>query len=332
MKSPINPKSTEYKQESSFFGLKNLLNMIQKIFNKTLNQAKIPEASINLYQESLRQIRNIAAIAKQIDDVKFSGKEFKTFVGMNMEVTKNEGHFEGLKDSIDLLRVALETKECFLKIESTESRYQAFAQKDFYDYIFELLETHTSKDQFKILAEKKLAETIPKMKTDEGKAALEAYMIQLDILAKDELGLKLLFLFKQSDLSNFALLKTVADIADTFYDRNLMELKEFTIIVQVQPEIFLKLGEIIQVPKAKNIPDTYAMILQYIALRNRHNNSFSQFQQLIRLLKDWASFYQPVLAIRTEYPPEEYKQPPIFKEEIPGLTLYNKYQNYIDIV
>lgn len=121
----------------------------------------------------------------------------------------------------------------------------------------------------------------------------------------------------------------MGEIADSFYDKDLDSLKEFMVVVQVNADIFLKLGQIIQVPQKKNVPETYAITLQYIALRNRHQNSFAQFQQLLGLLKQWENFYNPIMAIAKEYPPSEYKQPDIFKADIPGLEIYNKYQTHL---
>jgi hypothetical protein len=122
----------------------------------------------------------------------------------------------------------------------------------------------------------------------------------------------------------------VAEIADSFYDRNLDSLKEFKIVVQAQAELFFKLGEIIRVPKQRNIPETYAIILQYIALRNRHSTAFGQFKQLLNLLKQWQKFYKPMLSILEEYPPSDYKQPPLFKDPIPALEIYQKYGSHLD--
>ncbi|MBF2057053.1 MAG: hypothetical protein IGQ45_07480 [Cyanobacterium sp. T60_A2020_053] len=299
---------------------------------KSLNYAKeeIPESTVIIYQDSLRQMKNIGALMRTIDSEKFTGREFISFLSINAQVSKDQGAFEGLKSSLDLLRVALETKDSFLKIEQTESRYRGYAQQDFYDYVYELLQQDLDISEFKKLVEVQVAQIIPKVKTEEGKAAIQSYCNQLDILSKDRLGLKLLALFKEYDLSNFSLLKTVAEIADSFYDKNLNSLKEFMVIVQINTEIFVKLGQIIKVPTAKNTPQTYALFLQYIAMRNRHQQSFAQFQQLVVLLKDWVRFYQPLIAIRKEYPPEDFKQPKVFEEEIPGLVIYEKYEQYLN--
>lgn len=249
---------------------------------------------------------------------------------MNRQFESNTGAFNGLKYSIDLLRVALETKESFLKIEAIETRYRSYSQQEFYEYVYEYLQKDLSVEEFQGVIQRHLNEIIPKIKSDEGKAAIQSYVNQLDIVCKDILGLKLLFLFKQYDLSNFALLRTVSDIADTFYDKNLESMKEFMVVVQLNAELFLKLGQIIQIPPAKNIPETYAVMLQYIALKNRHQKSYGQFQQLLELLKQWQKFYHPLVTIRQQYPFQEYKQPAIFNEEIPGLNIYEKYQTHVE--
>lgn len=214
---------------------------------KSLNYAKeeIPESTVIIYQDSISQMKNIGALMRTIDSEKFTGREFISFLAINAQVSKDNGSFEGLKSSLDLLRVALETKDSFLKIEQIESRYRGYAQQDFYDYIYELLQQDLDLSEFKKLVEAEVAQIIPKVKTEEGKATIQSYCNELDILAKNRLGLKLLALFKEYDMSNFSLLKTVAEIADSFYDKNLNSIKEFMVIVQINTEIFLKLGQII---------------------------------------------------------------------------------------
>ena len=309
-------------------GDKSFVQWLQDVVKRAFKQ-EVPSATVDLYRHSFTQLKNMSAIIRTLDNEKFSSQEFIQFLMLNRQFEQETGVFEGLKHSIELLRVALETKESFLKIEATELRYRSFSQQEFYDYIYDLLKQDLEVEKFQNAVQRELNDVIPKIKSDEGKAAIQSYVNELDIVCKDKLGLKLLFLFKQYDLSNFALLRTVAEIADSFYEKDLDTLKEFRVVVQVNVDIFLKLGQIIQVPQRKNEPETYAMILQYIALRNRHSKSFAQFQQLLSLLREWHKHYGPLLTILQEYPPREYKQPPIFKEPIPALEIFNKYENYV---
>lgn len=330
-----NRNNTEIKNLSWYnrplWGNQSFFSWFKSLINGTMTgKDEIPEGTILIYKESFNSLKNISALVRTVDNEKFSSREFVTFLNLNREFESNTGAYEGLKYSIELLRVALETKESFLKIEATETRYRSYSQQEFYEYVYEYLQQDLSVDEFQELIERQLNNIIPKIKTDEGKAAIQSYVNQLDIVCKDKLGLKLLFLFKQYDLSNFALLRTVSEIADTFYDKNLDSIKEFMVVVQLNAELFLKLGQIIQVPTSKNKPDTYSVMLQYIALRNRHQKSYGQFQQLLGLLNQWQQFYHPLITIRQQYPFQEYKQPAIFNEEIPGLNLYEKYQNHVE--
>lgn len=309
-------------------GDKSFVQWVQNIIKSRFKE-EVPSATVGLYRDSFTQLKNISAIVRTIDNEKFSSKEFITFLMLNRQFESETGFFAGLKYSIELLRVALETKESFLKIEATETRYRSFSQQEFYSYVYDLLEKDLEVEEFQNAVQRELSDVIPKIKSDEGKAAIQSYVNELDIVCKDKLGLKLLFLFKQYSSNDFALLRTVADIADSFYEKDLDTLKEFRVVVQINVDIFLKLGQIIQVPPEKNEPETYAMILQYIALKNRHSKSFAQFQQLLGLLKEWQQYYASLLTILQEYPPEEYKQPPIFKEEIPALEIFHKYEEYV---
>lgn len=329
----MNSPSSETKSAYSWWNrpLWGNYSLVQRImmYWKSLKKEEIPEATVELYKSSYVKLKNISAILKTIDDLKFTSREFIDFLKLNRQFEQGTGVFEDLKNSIELLRVALETKDSFLKIEATELSYRSFSQQEFYKNIYDLLEQDLPVEEFRKRAQKELNDVIPKIKSDRGKAAIQAYINQLDIISEDQLGLKLLYLFKQYDLSSFALLRTVADIADSFYDKDLDSLKEFRVVVQVHADIFLKLGQIIRVPKQKNIPETYAVILQYIALKNRHGKSFSQFQQLLDLLRQWETVYNPLVTILQEYPPEEYKQPELFQEPIPGINIFQKYESHI---
>ncbi|WP_373480757.1 hypothetical protein [Geminocystis sp.] len=309
------------------WGNQSFLAWFQSLF---ASKQEIPETTQAIYRDCLNSLKNISTMAKAIDDNKFNSGEFVKFLMINRQFEQNIGAYEGLKDSIDLLKIALETKESFLKIEATETRYRSYAQQEFYEYVLDLLQKKYDAIQFKELIERKLTDIIPQIKSDEGKTAIQAYVNSLEIVAKNNLGLKLLYLFKQYDLSNFALLRTVGDIADTFYDKNLDSIKEFMVMVQVNADVFLKLGQIIEVPTPKNNPETYALMLQYIALKNRHGKSYDQFQSLLGLLREWEKFYNPLIAIRQEYPPEEFKQPILFGDDIPGLAIYGKYESMVN--
>lgn len=310
---------------------KKILGYCQKLLRDIIAAIYKPQVAddiVRLHGEAVAQNANIARIARALDNEKFTNKEFAFFLRINAQIERELGEYQGLNNSIQLLRVALETKDSFLKIEQAELRYRGFVQQEFYDFVFNCLGKKLTKDEFKGKVQEKMYELIPKVKTEEGRSALQSYSKELDNLSKEELGLKLLYIFKQYDLGDFSLLRTVADIAASFHDKDLQNIKELIVLVRVNQEIFDSLGKIIDVPMARREPKTYALMLQYIALRDRHQVSFMQFEQLVALLKDWGEFYKQVIAIRQEYPPTRYRIPKSFTEAIPGEDLYAKYQPY----
>ena len=108
-----------------------------------------------------------------------------------------------------------------------------------------------------------------------------------------------------------------------------MRVKALTCLVMANYDDFEALGDIIDVKGKKSNPDTYAKIIQYIALGERHKNSYGQFEQLINVMRQWYPIYQKIKDIREEYPRENYRQPKDFIKPIPGIDLYNKYRNYL---
>jgi hypothetical protein len=67
-------------------------------------------------------------------------------------------------------------------------------------------------------------------------------------------------------------------------------------------------------------------MIQYIALIYRYQASFSKFQQLIQVIRQWYKPYRTILDIRKEHSPETHWQPQDFAKEIPGVSLYLKYK------
>lgn len=67
-----------------------------------------------------------------------------------------------------------------------------------------------------------------------------------------------------------------------------------------------------------------------MGLVRRHEKSFQEFQELIKVLKQWQKPYQSLKLIREQYPVHQYRLPKGFTQKIPGLNTYQKYEKYLD--
>lgn len=296
----------------------------------TGNKAYVPDEAITLYKTYLGELNSIGAIAKSQDLEKFNSQDFLSFLKIKSYFGKNEGDYEGLKESTDLLDVAIKSKNSFLAIDQTELRYQGRKQQEFYQNVANLLGQELDKENFIIKVQEQLELVLLEIKSEEGKQALQNYQEELKILSEAELGLKLLSLFKAYNLSDFNILIRVSEILDPLEKSVLTDTKELIIPIMKDYQIFEKLAPIIGLPKNKVNPKIFAMILQYIALQDRHRDSYREYANLNRTLKDWKNAYDSLILVREQYNPEEYKIPAEFKEQLVGEEIYNKYKFYLD--
>jgi hypothetical protein len=308
---------------------------IQSSLQRLLNIFKrktVFASSISLHNQAFEQLKQISIILKACDQQKFHDPDFLLFVSLRNSFARETGELEGLKKSLQLFRVAIEAKNSFLKIEQTELMYRSSKQQEFYHLVFELLARNVSKVTFYKKVHQKLHKIIEGVKSEHGQKALKSYVYALDNLSQqDELGLRLLYLFKKLQLtnSNYSILKTVSDLVIFLGDKNLQDLDSIVKLVRTKNDTFIKVGRIIGIPFAKNHPKTYALMLQYVALRQKYKILYYQFKKMKKVLHQWQTFYQIINDIRSQYPFLEYKQPKEFTETIPGLNIYEKYQDYL---
>lgn len=150
---------------------------------------------------------------------------------------------------------------------------------------------------------------MPLLNTEEGKTALLGYVKEINLIAEQQLGLKLLRLFKQYNLADYSILKTVSDIIDRLKGRDLRDSQELVGIVIENFEIFDKIAPIIEIPQGKSEPKTHANLIQYIGLINRHEKSYYDFSKLLEFLEKWQKPYRLLTTIRTEYTANNYRLP-----------------------
>ena len=289
----------------------------------------ISESTIFLYNRAMSDIRILGKNMQIIDNEKFGNDEFLVFIKIKYLLNKNLDEYAGLLQSIQLLQLAIDTKDSFIAIDQTELRYRGSKQQDFYQYIEDLLANHSSTQSFRQNVQLKLSETIPQTKTEEGKIALNAYSKHLDRLSEHELGLKLLSLFKAYQLADYSVLREISELVQSLNKRDLQDYQALVSLVMTNYSSFEKLRKIISVSDKNNNPETYARMIQYIGLSYRHSLSYIKFEELMGITKRWFRPYQTALSIRAAHPPHQYKQPIDFAPEFLGEDVYFKYLKWL---
>ncbi len=299
-------------------------SIIEALWNKSPKE-EISETVMMLHNREMMDVRVFAKTAAAIDNEKFCNEEFLQFVRIKYAITRGLEEYRGLDHSIQLLQVAIEAKDSFISIDQTELRYRGSKQQDFYHYVEERLNSE-DKNAFRENVSQQLEELLPQVKTEEGRTALKSYAKHLDQLSSNPLGLKLLSLFKTYELADYSILRIISDMIQGLNKYDLLNFNGIVSLVMVNYQVFEKLRKIIGVSSAQHNPETYARMLQYIALSYRHGLSYMKFDELLTVLKKWSKPYHAILGIREQHPAEQYKQPKEFSEPIPGVDIYEKYK------
>lgn len=310
--------------------LKNANQNIFEEFQDKFGNPKVPEGTVFLHDRSFKELLSLARRAERVDSEKFGNQEFLLFLQLKKAGEKGTKEEQQLHYSVELLRVAIATKNSFLRVEQTELRYRSTKQQEFYQFVLDTIAEEPDKDKFRDKVKKKLAEILPLLNTEEGRDALQSYLKEVNIISEHEFGLKLFALFKQYELADFTILKTISDLVNQLQGYDLLAPKKLVILIIENYEVFEKLAPIIGIPGENKAPEDYVPMLQYMGLINRYQDAYTKFQELIKILKQWQKPYHVFRTIREEYTADQYRVPPEFNQEIPGLNVYNKYEKYVE--
>ena len=309
--------------------VKGITRAIKSNYQEKYGKLRVPEGSVSLHNRALKEITFIGNKAEKINNDKFGNEEFLLLLRIKINMSKEAEGYRGLSNCVELLEAAIIAQKSFLRLEQTELRYRSRQQQKFYRYVADNLEEDVDCEAFAQKVNQKQSEILPSIATDEGKAAINTYVKEINVLSKYKLGLKLLALFKQYELQDFSILKNISDVVEGFQGKDLISSDELISPVLENYESFEKLGPIIGISKAESTPQAYAKILQVIGLTNRHGKAYLEFAQLVELLKKWEKPYKTIAMVRQEYTENKYSIPPEFKEDIPGTSTYQRYAEYL---
>lgn len=298
-------------------------------FSNFFHKETINPDIIIKHNQALDKANTLQILAEALEHKRFREKDFILLLQIKNKFSEGLNEYKGLNTYVRLLQVAIEAKNSFLAIEQIELLYRSSQQQNFYNLVFHLLKKDVSNERFYQFIHQKLTEVLPNIKTEKGKRALECYVNALDSLShKDELGLKLLYLFKKYQLTNYSILQEVSNLVDILQTQDIRKTGSLVKIVKKYNNIFDKLGKILEIPEEKNDPFTYATMLQYIVLQSKYARVYCQFQKLTEVLGNWNKFYKTVESIRRQYSWNQYQQPKDFKQKLTTLDLYKKYYHY----
>ncbi len=300
-----------------------------KAFIHRFRPDSVPDEILTQHDQALKHLQALGKRAILIDNAKFSNQDFLFFVRMHYGLIGGDDEFRGLDEKVELLKAAIEAKNRFIALENTEFMHQGTKQREYYQFVAELLNRNLQRSEFQDHTHTKLQQVTPELKTEEGKVALKIYAQDLDALSNTPMGLRLLSDFERYRFSDYTVLQTVSDTISKISQDDLQDYKQMVVRVMKNLDIFQKLSQVLGVTESEDVPGTYARILQYLSLGYKHKVSYVKFQELISILKKWQPHYQFLKTVREEYSSPHFIQPKSFKQEPVGLAVYQKYKDLL---
>ncbi|MDJ0844717.1 hypothetical protein [Crocosphaera sp.] len=198
-------------------------SLVEDLLGK-FSKEPVSESALFLHNREMTDLKVFAKTAQAIDNEKFGQEEFLVFVKMQYLLRKGINEYQGLYESLQLLKVAIEAKDCFISIDQAELRYRGIKQQEFYNFVESLLKDHEDTAEFREQVHIRLADVLPQIKTEEGRTALQNYAKYLDQLSDNELGLKLLARFKAYQLGDYSILRVISEMIQGLGKRDLLDL------------------------------------------------------------------------------------------------------------
>lgn len=305
---------------------KGILGFIFNMFRKP----PIPDKSIELHSKAFKKLSSLGKKLERIDNDSFLSEEFTLYTQLKNKVNQGYRQRESICLSIKYLEIGILAQSSFLRLEQTELRYRSIKQQSFYNFVAENITDNVDKDVFQRKVEEKLIEITPLINTEEGKNALKSYYDEVNKISQYDLGLKLLSLFKKYQLTDFTILRRVSDIVEKSTAESLLVDDNLKIVVLENYETLKKLAPIIEMDESEITTQFFTKVLQYLSLGRKHEKAFQNFQSLIKVLRKWEKPYDSLKIIRQQYSDSEYSLPKEFYQEVPGLKIYKKYQEYLE--
>jgi hypothetical protein len=293
---------------------------------------QILESDKFLHNRTIEKLAQITNQAENLNADKFGNTEFMIFFKIKSYIARSIDEYANLDETIEMLQVAIDAQNSFSQIDSTESRYCSSGQQKLYSFVNSLLAQEIDVSIFRTQVAQKLEEVLPLLQTEEGKIALQAYVLEINKISQHPLGLKLMLLFKKYQLDDYSTLRGVSNTLAQLDSEDLLNLDSLLVLVMTKYDVFEKLGPIVGIEEQYNRPETYSKMLQYIGLKSRHESSYQKFQEFLLLLKQWEIHYQSVVNVRAKYSDKEYRLPKEFHNEVPGLKLYQKYKDSFHLI
>lgn len=309
-------------------GDKPLINYILRQFSRS----HIGPEIISLHDYYLEKLETISVTLKALFNHKFIYSDFLIYArleGYFQKYCQTKKHY--FLVGKEFFKTILDNLNHLKSISKIEAKYDNPSLINFYNSVYQLIKENHHKLIFQEKLVKLHYNVSKEIINQEDKKIVDSYLGHIIAISEVENLLYFLDLLKVNNLTDWHLFTKIKNfIKETEYEV-IEDMKPFLLFATMEKDFLILIAN--KIIKIKEDDETklvnMAKIFQYIALGDKYDNLYKQFELFLKCLSKWEKVYYHIVSIRKNYPVSQFIIPPSFKVKLPGFELYKSYHDYL---
>ncbi|WP_330204542.1 hypothetical protein [Cyanobacterium sp. Dongsha4] len=310
-------------------GDKPLVDYLFKQYSRT----HICPEIISLHDYHLEKLESISVTLKALFNQKFTYSDFLIYArleGYFQKYCQTKKHYFLIGK--EFFRIILDNLDNLKSIIKIETKYQNPLLLIFYDSVYQLIK----ENHHKLIFQEKLIKLHygfkDQLKETKERKIIDNYLACFISISEVENLLYFFDLLRVNNLTNWDHFTRISNFIEETKIGMIEDIKPFLLFTKSEQEFLIEIAN--KIIKIKEDDESklvnIAKIFQYIALVDKYEHLYSQFQLFLRCLSKWEKIYYDIVNLRKNYPIHQFIIPPSFKVKLPGFEIYKSYHDYLD--
>lgn len=302
-------------------------------FFKKYSRLQICPEIISLHDYYLERLEKVSVTLKALFNQKFTYSDFLIYArleGYFQKYCQTKKHY--FLVGKEFFAVILNNLDVLKNISKIEAKYRNPILIDFYQSVANL----TKENHHRLIFQEKLIKLHYQIKEELNdtleKKALDNYLGYFISISEVENLIYFLDLLRVNNLNNWDIFAKINSFIQETKKDTLEDVKPFLFFTKTEEDFFRAIA--FQIIKIKEDDETtmlnIAKTFQYVALADKYENLYTQFQLFLKCLSKWEKIYYDIIALRKNYPINQFIIPPSFKAKLSGFELYKSYHDYLN--
>lgn len=302
-------------------------------FFKQYSRIQVCPEIVSLHDYHLEKLESLSVTLKALFNQKFTYLDFLIYARL-------EGYFHKYCQSKkhyflvgkEFFKTILDNLDHLKSIVKIEAKSQNPLLTNFYNSVSLLVK----ENHHKLIFQEKLIKLhyLLKQQLKEAKEiqVVDNYLVHFISISEVENLLYFFDLLKVNNLTNWDVFYKIKSFIAETENEMIEDVKPFLLFTNTESEFLGAIAS--QIIKIKEDDETklinIAKIFQYVALGDKYEHLYSQFELFLKCLSKWEKVYYDIIALRKNYPINQFIIPPSFKVKLSGFELYKSYHDYLN--